>query len=251
MSRRRPGVFGIAAPRRSGAPRAAFVFTCEHGGNRIPARYRSFFAGCDAQLRSHRGFDEGALALAQEFAAAFAAPLIATMTSRLLVDTNRSPQHRSLHADALKKAPPEVLEKIRQEHYLPYRQAVSDAIDRALAKGATVVHISVHSFAPKLHGVTREADVGLLYDPHRERELAVAKRWQAALTRALPGLIIRRNYPYQGRADGFTTALRRRYRDAEYAGIELEVNQKHLVPSPRPAGEFRRKLILTSKETLK
>lgn len=232
-------------------PEPAFVFTCEHGGNRIPPRYRSYFLGCEAQLESHCGFDKGALRLAQQFAAAFAAPLIATTISRLLVDANRSLHHRSLHADMLKTAPPEVLEKIREEHYLPYRQAVIDAIDRRLEKGATVLHISVHSFAPEINGFTREADVGLLYDPRRQRERSIATRWQAGLAETLAGLTIRRNYPYQGRADGLTTALRRRYSDADYAGIELEVNQKHIEQGGMEAGKFAKKLVRASLETLK
>ena len=232
-------------------PQAAFVFTCEHGGNRIPARYRRYFSGMESRLESHRGFDKGALRLAQEFAAAFAAPLIANTTSRLLIDANRSLHHGDLHADVIKNAPPEVLLEIREKHYFPYRRAATDTIDRLLAQGATVLHISVHSFAPEVNGVTRNADVGLLYDPDRERELVIAKRWQAALAKALAGLTIRRNYPYRGRADGFTTALRRRYTNAEYAGIELEINQKHLTEVSRQAKHFRKKLITASLETLK
>ena len=229
----------------------AFVFSCEHGGNRIPPRYRSYFLGCEAQLESHRGFDKGAMRLAQRFAAAFVAPLIANTISRLLVDANRSLHHRSLHADVLKSAPPEVLLQIREEHYLPYREAVTDAIDRRLEKGASVLHISVHSFAPVVNGVIRRADAGLLYDPSRQGERSIATRWQAGLAEALSGLTIRRNYPYQGRADGLTTALRRRYSDAEYAGIELEVNQKHIQHGGTEAGKFAKKLICASLETLK
>ena len=38
-------------------------------------------------------------------------------------------------------------------------------------------------------------------------------------------LRVRMNYPYQGRSDGHTTALRRLFGSGEYIGIELEVNQ--------------------------
>ena len=33
------------------------------------------------------------------------------------------------------------------------------------------------------------------------------------------------NFPYLGTDDGFTTYLRTKFADADYAGIELEVNQ--------------------------
>ena len=40
-----------------------------------------------------------------------------------------------------------------------------------------------------------------------------------------PSLRIRRNYPYLGKADGFVTHLRRRFKSEDYIGIELEMNQ--------------------------
>ena len=66
------------------------VVTCEHGGNRIPAPYRDLFHAHDALLDSHLGYDLGALNLARALAKAFAAPLVASTVSRLLVDLNRS-----------------------------------------------------------------------------------------------------------------------------------------------------------------
>ena len=48
------------------------------------------------------------------------------------------------------------------------------------------------------------------------------------LREAASDLRTRRNYPYRGRADGFVTALRLRHAARDYAGIELEVNQRHV-----------------------
>jgi hypothetical protein len=45
---------------------------------------------------------------------------------------------------------------------------------------------------------------------------------------AAPELVLRRNYPYRGTSDGLVTYLRRRHGDRAYAGVELEVNQKHV-----------------------
>ena len=39
---------------------------------------------------------------------------------------------------------------------------------------------------------------------------------------------IRMNYPYLGKADGFTTSLRHQFQE-RYIGIELELNQELLV----------------------
>ncbi len=91
-----------------------------------------------------------------------------------------------------------------------------------------MVHVSCHSFTPELGGKVRNADLGLLYDPARASEAAFCRRWQALLGKRMPGLAVRRNYPYQGKADSFTTELRRRFADDQYSGIEIEVNQSRL-----------------------
>ncbi|MEN9581780.1 MAG: hypothetical protein RJA70_4789, partial [Pseudomonadota bacterium] len=43
-----------------------------------------------------------------------------------------------------------------------------------------------------------------------------------------PAARLRRKYPYLGKADGLTTALRREFAPAAYLGLELEVNQASL-----------------------
>lgn len=88
-----------------------------------------------------------------------------------------------------------------------------------------IVHVSVHTFAPVLDGVRRVTDVGLLYDPRRRPEQAFCAHWQQTLQAADRPPRVRRNYPYLGRADGLTTALRKRHGPARYLGVELEVNQ--------------------------
>ena len=65
------------------------VISCEHGGSRIPGRYRHLFAGRAALLESHRGWDPGALVMARALSRGLRAPLFASTTSRLLVDLNR------------------------------------------------------------------------------------------------------------------------------------------------------------------
>jgi predicted N-formylglutamate amidohydrolase len=52
------------------------VVTCEHAGNRVPVRYRRLFRGLQKTLKTHVGYDLGALAMARELSAAFKAPLV-------------------------------------------------------------------------------------------------------------------------------------------------------------------------------
>ena len=56
-------------------------------------------------------------------------------------------------------------------------------------------------------------------------------------------LRVRRNYPYRGYADGLTTHLRRRHRGRCYLGIEIEVNQKHVLGGAREWRMLREVLV--------
>ncbi len=221
----------------------SLLVTCEHGGNRIPARYRAAFRGLKRQLATHRGYDFGALVMAQEIAECFSAPLIAATVTRLLVDLNRSVGHRNLHSDAVRGISPDELQRILTEHYLPYRHAVDEVVGQAVSEGRRVVHISSHSFTPRLNNEVRTADIGLLYDPARRSEVEISARWKAGFRTAAPALRIRRNYPYAGKNDGLTSHLRRLYPDCAYVGIELEVNQALVVGTRRRWLDVRRAVI--------
>lgn len=203
----------------------SFVVTCEHGGNRIPPAYRRLFANWRDVLETHRGWDPGALRLAQDFAKALDAPLVESTTSRLLVDLNRSIGNPDLFSDAIPREPPGLRTEIVTAHYLPYRERVEGLVEQAVGRGHRVVHVSSHSFTPVLDGEVRTADVGLLYDPARPDEAALCARWKQSLADLAPALRVRRNYPYLGKGDGLTSHLRKRYPPNDYVGIELEINQ--------------------------
>ncbi|MDB5780069.1 MAG: N-formylglutamate amidohydrolase [Polaromonas sp.] len=204
----------------------ALVITCEHGGREVPAAYASLFAGREALLDTHRGWDPGALELAQQMARALGAPLFAATTTRLLIDLNRSIGHRQLHSEATRGLPAAARRDIAAQHYRPHRDAVESEVARLIAGGRRVVHIASHSFTPELNGMVRQADVAWLYDPRRPGEGALALRWLGALRRRRPGLKLRRNYPYEGKGDGLTSLLRKRHAPGQYVGLELEVNQR-------------------------
>jgi len=209
-----------------GAAIYSFIITCEHGGNRIPAPYDSLFRDEQALLDSHRGYDPGALLMAQELAVAFDAPLVTATVSRLLVDLNRSIAHPQLFSAATRHLPPTLREEILAQYYRPYREQVERLVKQAVSDGQRVIHISSHSFTPELNGKVRRADVGLLYHPARHDEVKLCSHWKAALAELAPALRVRRNYPYAGKGDGLTAYLRLRFASATYIGIELEVNQR-------------------------
>lgn len=209
------------------APSRHFVVTCEHGGNRVPPRYQSLFSGHDALLRTHLGYDAGAIAMARQLAQALPAALFVSSVTRLLVDLNRSAGHHQLYSPIVREASLALRREIFNRYYLPYRTKVEADIAEAVSQGKRVFHISSHSFTPELDGEVRNADIGLLYDPARSLEMELCRAWQLAFGELAPPLRVRRNYPYTGSSDGFTAYLRGIFPAEAYIGIELEINQKH------------------------
>jgi predicted N-formylglutamate amidohydrolase len=202
----------------------ALIITCEHGGHAVPRPYRAVFKGQRELLASHRSYDLGALGLARRMAARFEAPLHAAVTSRLLVDMNRSIGHPRLFSAFTRSLPEKDKQRILREYYAHHRDPIEMAVRQRIAAGGSVVHIACHSFAPSLDGRTRSMDVGLLYDPRREDEHRFCAAWKKSLTDRYPDGQIRRNAPYKGVSDGLATYFRKHFAQ-RYIGIELEMNQ--------------------------
>lgn len=202
------------------------VLSCEHASSAIPRRYRSLFTGHAAVLTSHEGVDIGAHAIAAALGRRFDVPVSAATVSRLLVDTNRSADNRAVFSRFTRTLPAAERTALLREFHTPHREAVEARCATACAARRRVLHLSIHSFTPTWAGKTRRCDLGFLYDPAHPWELEIGRNWQAAMRSAHASLRIRRNYPYRGTSDGLTRTLRRRFGPTEYAGIEVEVNQK-------------------------
>jgi predicted N-formylglutamate amidohydrolase len=203
----------------------SFVVTCEHGGNDVPAAYQALFRGNGKLLNSHYGYDPGALDMARSLAAALDAPLVASTTSRLLIDLNRPVDHPKLFSGITRAAPAEMRAEIISGYHEPYQLQVEKLVSQLVARGRRVIHIASHSFTPELDGQVRSADVGLLYHPGRRGEVELCAHWKRILAEYAPDLRVRRNYPYRGKDAGLTAQLRLRFATENYVGIELEVNQ--------------------------
>lgn len=201
-----------------------WIISCEHGGNFIPAAYKHYFAAAAAVLQTHRGWDPGALSLYEKLSPLADFTLSSTV-SRLLVELNRSLHHPKLFSSYSGRLSNEEKQEVLQQYYLPYRNSLEETIRQFLLEGTTVYHLSIHSFTPELNGEIRNADIGLLYDPARSLEKAFSYDFKQMLKQHLPQMRVRFNYPYLGKADGFTTYLRRQFPE-NYAGVELELNQQ-------------------------
>lgn len=90
-----------------------------------------------------------------------------------------------------------------------------------------MLHLSLHSFTPILNGHKRNCDIGLLYDPQRINEKKFCENFKTIIQKINPSIITRKNYPYLGIGDGFTSFMRKQIPEQFYSGIEIEMNQKH------------------------
>jgi predicted N-formylglutamate amidohydrolase len=217
MSGREPAFNTIANVER-------IVVTCEHAGNRVPVRYRHLFEKKTSILSTHRAWDPCALFVAKRIASFLNAPLFYCETTRLLIDANRSLRHRKVFSEFSKTLPDAEKEWLVHNVYRAYRDPAEQTIRTWIQSGKTVLHLSIHSFTPVLNGRERNTDIGLLYDPGREEEKNFSRFLQQELRRHTE-LRVRRNYPYLGYKDGFTTALRRNSPLHQYLGLEIEIGQ--------------------------
>ena len=191
----------------------------------IPESVAKCFASKAARsaLASHEGYDPGALRIFNHLRdlAAFS---LAGETSRLVIELNRSLHHRNLLCRFTRDLPKTVRQTLISEIHDPFRDQVRQAIQQSLP----VIHLSVHTFTPRLHGVERNCDLALLYDPQRPHEKTFCDKIAAAFHSS--PFRFRRNHPYRGIADGHTKALRKIFPDSHYSGIELEVSQHFFDP---------------------
>jgi len=178
------------------------------------------------------------------------APMVRSTTSRLLVDLNRSIGHPRLHSEATRDLPESMRRDILARHYLPYRRRVAKLVEKSVSEGHRVIHLSSHSFTPVFDGGARRTDVGLLYDPRRAGEVELCARWKESLMVLVPALHVHRNAPYRGDGDGLTTSLRKGFAPAEYLGVELEINQKHVFGAARTWASLRGLVIASLRSAL-
>jgi predicted N-formylglutamate amidohydrolase len=215
------------------------LVTCEHASNRVPAEYGRL--GLSAkQLSQHIAWDPGAAAIARAIANRIGCPQHLAKWSRLVVDTNRRLGHPKMFAPVTfgvrvpgnaRLTPEEEARRLRK-YYFPYRNAVTADVLELVSEAGGCLHLSVHSFTPVVGGKVRNADVGLLYDPHRTCEAAFTVRLRLMLE--AHGLRVRMNYPYLGTSDGFVSWFRKHFQPTRYAGLEIETNQR-LLSSPATA----------------
>lgn len=210
--------------------RLPIVVSCEHASNRVPpgAELR---VSTDA-LADHFGWDEGAREIALAVGEGLGSPPFLGEWTRLYVDLNRFPERPgAVPAVAFGLRVPgnenlstdERAQRIERFHR-PWRAAVEEAVRETIARHGVCLHLSIHTFTPKLGDSIRDFDMGILFDPDHTLDTVVQSVLLDGLRAA--GLDTRPNEPYTGWGDGLTTALRALFGPQAYAGIEVETSHR-------------------------
>jgi len=215
----------------------SILFLCDHASNALPAGLDHL--GLDPALfATHIAYDIGAAQVTRALAAAYGAPAVLGVWSRLLIDLNRGaddptivmklsdgsliPGNRHAGSD-------EIARRITAFH-APYHAAITRALDQM---GPDAVVISMHSFTPSWKGVPRKWDYGVLYDRDTRLALPLMRRLEQA------GFTVGDNEPYTGALEGDTLYKHGTQRGLPHVLIEM---RQDLIGTPALAQEFAARL---------
>lgn len=207
------------------------VLSCEHAVNTVPPQYRDLFKKKPSILETTCAYDLGALDITQHLQQHLGCDHTQSTVSRLLIDCNRNIKHPRCFSRFTRAMTSSEQQRLIDDYYLPFRQKTSELIASHIQDQKQVLHLSVHTFKPFFRGNTRNAAIGILYNPRRHAEKEVAREWYSLLSHQDPSYRVRMNYPYSGAWFNFTSTFRQQYSESDYLGISLDINQMLLEPS--------------------
>jgi len=176
------------------------VLACDHASNRVP-RALGTLGLAPEHFEQHIAWDIGAGAVTRLLSERFKASAVLGGYSRLIVDLNRdlndSTAYPAISDGILVPANLKLDVAARATRaralFKPYHEALGRVIQTHLRGAQTPVLVSVHSFTPKLYGVRRPWQIGLLW--HKDPRLALPLL--AALRRS-GEIVVGDNQPYSG-----------------------------------------------------
>ncbi|MEO1239120.1 MAG: N-formylglutamate amidohydrolase [Pseudomonadota bacterium] len=178
---------------------ADWVVTCDHATNRVPNEIGGGTLGLSPDdMARHIAYDIGAAGVATALADGLNAPAVLSNFSRLVIDPNRGEDDPTLVMKLYDgtiipaNRDVEAAETARRldAYYRPYHRAIAAEV----AKRATPILISVHSFTPQFKGrAPRPWQVAVLHTD----DTRLSDPLLAAL-KAEGDLVVGQNEPYTG-----------------------------------------------------
>ncbi|WP_051329333.1 N-formylglutamate amidohydrolase [Geminicoccus roseus] len=206
---------------------AACLVIADHAGRMVPDGIE---LGVDPHdLARHIGWDIGAATVTRRMADRLDCPALLNHVSRLVIDPNRRPRLAAsmpVVSDGtvvpgnrdLSEA--DIQRRIRG-HFLPYHRAIARWIGAKRRAGIVPVLIAVHSFTPRMLGVSRPWQVGVLWRGDRR----LADPLLHGLKRD-PHLCVGENQPYSGLQDfGYTINFHAQRNHIPHVMLELRQNE--------------------------
>jgi predicted N-formylglutamate amidohydrolase len=199
------------------------LLLCDHASRRFPRAVGDL--GLDpVARRCHLAWDIGAGALTERLAGELGATAVLARYSRLVVDCNRHLMDPSaflefgdgvvIHGN---RGLPQAHKDLRaKEIYWPYHYAIDIELRRLSSVDFPPAVFAIHSFTPVLDGVSRECQIGVLWDADRPTAEIVIDGFRAA------GYIVGDNEPYSGKAPmDFTVDHHAESAGVPHVGIEI------------------------------
>jgi hypothetical protein len=212
----------------------AFLFSCDYATCAVPEAYRELFRGSEEEVASTKGWEPGALNLAQGFAMKFRTPLVHADVTRLLIDFEKDGEDRWSRFSL--QLPEATRLKLVDRHERPYRTQLKQRIAEDLRRHTALLHVMIHT-EPTTDGlVLLETPVGA--------ELAekFSNAWRARLVaaeldvRQVKGVAI---HP-------LGSCLSEAFPANQYAQVKLSVSQTFFLEGRPWRWETVKKLLLES-----
>ena len=202
---------------------APMLLVCDHASRRFPKALGGM--GLDPfARRCHLAWDIGAGPLTECLASSLGVTAVLAQYSRLVVDCNRDlfdpgaflefadgvviPGNRNLN-QAQK-------DQRASELYWPYHYAIDVELKRLAACDYPTGFFAIHSFTPVMNGISRDVEIGILWDADRSTAEILLEGFRKA------GFKVGDNEPYSGKApQDFTIDHHAEDAGLPHVGIEI------------------------------
>lgn len=164
---------------------ATLIPTCENAVATVPEWHKAAFKGHEDRLNSATGWSPGALNLAQGIAMKHHTPLVHAEMTRLLIDLAKHPQGDDRWSPISRSLTAEQRQKLDERQKKTFLDQIEQRAGDALARGGTVVHLSVDT-QPGLG----DQWLRFLYDSSRVAETDWVRKWISNLRGLFPEIRI-------------------------------------------------------------
>mgnify|MGYP001160889577 CR=1 FL=1 len=185
----------------NGTGAAPVVLVCDHASNSVPISLGALGLGT-SELDHHIAWDDGAAAVTRRLSERLDAPAVLAGYSRLVIDCNRKLGHETsivAVSDGIvipgnTKISKEEATRRADAVFHPYHDAIELTIANIRRKARAPAVLAIHSFTPKMNGITRPWHISVLWgsDPRIPKPLLDSLGGHV-------GLIVGDNVPYSGR----------------------------------------------------